>query len=553
MLNRVLYLIFSVFFFFSCAIENDIPYPISEGVITDMEVEGQTAAQGSSDSKAVIDKTKRTVSIVVDDGVDISKLRITKLSVSNDAVISIDPNICNNYSKFPTTGFDSLDELMVSADTRVDFSNPVKLTLKTYQDYEWTINVQQYIERIVDLDNQIGSAVVDDINNNVIIYVAEDQDLSRIKVNTFNLAGKHGTVYPDPTEEEYYDFSEPKTFFATYAWEEVSRKWTVYVYHSDGAATADLKTFARTTSADISGSVQSGKTPVLEIKKKTDSSWTTVSQSDVNVSGTSFSATVSQLSPDTQYDIKVSVDGKEMSSASFNTTPATPLENGSMEEWSQEGMQWNPWAAGKDAFWGTGNKGSSILPSIGNITSPTDESVSGKAAYLESKDALLKLAAGNLFIGDFDLDETHMNGLLHFGRPFSSFPTALRLYYKYTPAIIDMIGDNVGDLANLKGETDICQIYIALSDKSEPYEIRNNPKNRQLFDPNDENIIAYGEFTSSETVTSYKKLEIPLEYRATGRTPKYIIIVASSSKYGDYYIGGVGSKLWLDEMELVYE
>ena len=116
-----------------------------------------------------------------------------------------------------------------------------------------------------------------------------------------------------------------------------------------------------------------------------------------------------------------------------------------------------------------------------------------------------------------------------------------------------MIGDDVGDLANLKGETDICQIYIALSDKSEPYEIRNNPKNRQLFDPNDKNIIAYGEFTSSETVTSYKKLEIPLEYRATDRTPKYIIIVASSSKYGDYYIGGVGSKLWLDEMELVYE
>ena len=553
MQNRVLYLIFSVFFFFSCAIENDIPYPISEGVITDMEVEGQTAAQGSSDSKAVIDKTKRTVSIVVDDGVDISKLRITKLSVSNDAVISIDPNICNNYSKFPTTGFDSLDELMVSADTRVDFSNPVKLTLKTYQDYEWTINVQQYIERIVDLYNQIGSAVVDDINNNVIIYVAEDQDLSRIKVNTFNLAGKHGTVYPDPTEEEYYDFSEPKTFFATYAWEEVSRKWTVYVYHSDGAATADLKTFARTTSADISGSVQSGKTPVLEIKKKTDSSWTTVSQSDVNVSGTSFSATVSQLSPDTQYDIKVSVDGKEMSSASFNTTPATPLENGSMEEWSQDGKQWNPWAAGKDAFWGTGNKGSSILPSIGNITSPTDESVSGKAAYLESKDALLKLAAGNLFIGDFDFDETGMNGLLHFGRPFTSFPAALRLYYKYTSTTIGKIGQNVGDLANLEGQPDMFQIYIALSDKSEPYEIRNNPNNRHLFDPNDKNIIAYGEFTSSETVTSYKKLEIPLEYRATDRTPKYIIIVASSSKYGDYYIGGVGSKLWLDEMELVYE
>ena len=171
---------------------------------------------------------------------------------------------------------------------------------------------------------------------------------------------------------------------------------------------------------------------------------------------------------------------------------------------------------------------------------------------------MLKLAAGNLFIGDFDLDETKMNGLLHFGRPFTSFPTALRLYYKYTPSIISIVGSSIeetlpSNLKNMVGQSDLFQIYIALSDKSEPYEIRNNPSKRQLFDPNDANIIAYGEYTSSESVTSYKELEIPLEYRATNRTPKYIIIVASSSKYGDYYLGGVGSKLWLDEMELVYE
>ena len=550
MLNRVLYLIFSVFFFFSCAIENDIPYPISEGVITDMEVEGQTAAQGSSDSKAVIDKTKRTVSIVVDDGVDISKLRITKLSVSNDAVISIDPNICNNYSKFPTTGFDSLDELMVSADTRVDFSNPVKLTLKTYQDYEWTINVQQYIERIVDLDNQIGSAVVDDINNNVIIYVAEDQDLSRIKVNTFNLAGKHGTVYPDPTEEEYYDFSEPKTFFATYAWEEVSRKWTVYVYHSDGAATADLKTFARTTSADISGSVQSGKTPVLEIKKKTDSSWTTVSQSDVNVSGTSFSATVSQLSPDTQYDIKVSVDGKEMSSASFDTAPATPLENGSFDNWHKDNKVWNPWDEGGVSFWDTGNDGSTFVGTT-NIAMPSDEiSIdTGKAVVLNSENIMGYFAAGSIFIGSYLRTEIP-NGVLSFGRPFTSFPTKLKFNFKYTSMTINIYKE---ELQNLMGRPDSCHIYIALTDWDEPLEIRTNPANRQLFDKNDSKVIAYGEYIQGSTTSSYQQKDIILNYKYNNRTPKYIVVVASASKYGDYFTGGVGSKLWIDEMELVYE
>lgn len=550
MLNKVLYFIFSVFFFYSCAIENDIPYPISEGYITDIEVEGQTAAQGSSDSKAIIDKTKRTVSIVVDDGVDITKLRITKLTVSNDAVISIDSTVCNNYSKFPTSGFETLDDLMVSADTRVNFSSPVKLTLKTYQDYEWTINVQQYIERNIVVENQIGNAIIDEINFNVIIYVAEEQDLSKIKVTTFDLAGKNGSVYPDPTKDEYFDFSEPKTFFATYAWEEVSRKWTVYVYHSDGAGSSELNTFARTTSADISGSVQSGKKPVIEIKKNSESDWTTVSQSDVNVSGTSFSTTVSQLSPDTQYDIKVSVDGKEMSSASFDTTPATPLENGSLDNWHNVDKLWNPWEEGGQSFWDTGNKGATTISDSNSI--PTDETCngSGKAASLESKYLVLKFAAGNLFTGSY-VKTVGTNGVLSFGRPFSAFPSKLRFNYKYTSNTIDKVGDDA--FQYLKGRPDSCHIYIALTDWDEPLEIRTRPAERQLFDKNDSKVIAYGEYIQGSTTSSYQQKDIILNYKYNNRTPKYIVVVASASKYGDYFTGGVGSKLWLDNLELIYE
>lgn len=550
MLNKVLYFIFSVFFFYSCAIENDIPYPISEGNITDMEVEGQTSAQGSSDSKAVIDKTKRTVSIVVDDAVDITKLRITKLTVSNDAVISIDSTVCNNYSKFPTSGFETLDDLMVSADTRVNFSSPVKLTLKTYQDYEWTINVKQYIERNIVVENQIGNAIIDEINYNVIIYVSEDQDLSKVKVTTFDLAGKNGSVYPDPTKDEYFDFSEPKTFFATYAWEEVSRKWTVYVYHSDGAGSSELNTFARTTSADISGNVQSGKTPVIEIKKNSDNDWTTVSQSDVNVSGTSFSVTVSGLSPDTQYDSKVSVDGNEISSTSFKTAPATPLTNGSLDNWHNVDKLWNPWEEGGQSFWDTGNKGAITISESNSI--PTDDTCngSGKAASLESKYLVLKFAAGNLFTGSY-VKTVGTNGVLSFGRPFNAFPSKLRLNYKYTSSTIDKIGEDA--LQYLKGRPDSCYIYVALTDWDEPLEIRTRPSERQLFDKNDSKIIAYGEFIQGSTTSSYQQKDIVLDYRYTDRTPRYIVVVATASKYGDYFTGGVGSKLWLDNLELIYE
>ena len=233
----------------------------------------------------------------------------------------------------------------------------------------------------------------------------------------------------------------------------------------------------------------------------------------------------------------------------FSTVRAIPLENGSFEDWHQEGKQWNPWAEGANAFWGTGNGGSSAF--IGNITTPTDVSVKGKAALLESKNAIIKLGSGNIFTGDFALDGT--NGILKFGRPFTSFPTALRLYYKYTTSTINRIGDDVGSLSQLRGRPDSCHVYIALSDKSEPYEIRTRPSTRQLFDKNDKNIIAYGEFIKGESTSSYQQITIPLTYRATNRTPKMIVVVASASKYGDYFIGGEGSTLWLDEMELVYE
>lgn len=332
----------------------------------------------------------------------------------------------------------------------------------------------------------------------------------------------------------------------------MSRKWTVYVYHSDGAATADLKTFARTTSADISGSVQSGKTPVLEIKKKNDSSWTTVSESNINVSGTSFSATVSQLSPDTQYDIKVSVDGKEMSSASFNTTPATPLENGSLDNWHNVDKLWNPWEEGGQSFWDTGNRGASLEGRIESNTQPTDETCNGggMAGILNSKSIAGVFAAGNIFTGSFlKIDGT--NGVLSFGRSFSAFPSKLSFNYKYTSNTIDKVEDDA--FQYLKGRPDSCHIYIALTDWDEPLEIRTNPANRQLFDKNDSKVIAYGEYIQGSTTSSYQQKDIILNYKYNNRTPKYIVVVASASKYGDYFTGGVGSKLWLDNLELIYE
>lgn len=547
MIRKIIYGILGLSLLASCAIENDIPYPIKEALIESIEVEGQRGAEENVFTAATINKTARTATLYVNDSVDITKLKITRLKITADAELIPDSAACVNYAKFPNTGFASLDSIPTSSNTRMDFSSPVNFTLRTYQDYIWKVTVNQIVQRDIEVEGLVRT-VIDENSRNVIIYVGSDQDLTNLNVTKLNLGGEYGKVSPDPTSIK--DYSSPIKFNVRRSWEEYSYEWTVFVYNDDSGSTGgSADVFPMTTKAILKGSIQSGKTPEIEYAKQSESGWNSVPSSDISVSGTSFTATLSGLSASTTYKYRVSVDGTTGSEQTFTTVAAVALENGKLENWSQDGKVWNPNAADADPFWGTGNPGAASF--IGNLTEPTNESISGKAALLETKNAVIKLGAGNLFTGDFQLDG--LNGLLHFGRPFTSFPTALRLYYKYTSTTINMIGDNAGDLASLKGEPDMCQIYIALSDKSEPYEIRNNPSNRHLFDPDDSNIIAYGEFTSNQSTSSYKQIEIPLEYRYTNRTPKYIIIVASSSKYGDYYIGGVGSKLWLDEMELVYE
>ena len=529
-----------------CAIENDIPYPTVEAAITAIAVEGQRAAEGETNAAATIDNTAHVVTLYVNDSVDVSRLRITQLALNpTDVELTLDSALCDDAERFPFGHFASLDSVPASANTRVDFSSPVTFTLRKYADYPWKVTVNQIIQRDIEVEGMTRH-VLDADSRTVIIYMEEGADLSDVRITKLNLGGEYGEVTPDPTTVR--DFTTSQTFLARLNWEPEGqfREWRVYVYpdpESGNEATGDV--FAMVSRAIINGSVTSGKTPVVEYKEQSASSWQTAS--DVTVSGTKFTATLTGLTGSTTYNYRVTVDGVAGSEQSFTTAGEVALENGGFESWYQEGDIYVPNASGS-SFWGTGNPGAASF--IGNLTTPTSDAVSGQAAKLESKNALIKLGAGNIFTGDFSLDGT--NGILHFGQPFTTFPTALRLYYKYTSTTINRIGDEVGSLENLRGRPDSCHIYVALSDKSEPYEIRTRPSVRKVFDKNDANIIAYGEFISGNSTSSYQQITIPLEYRAN-RTPRYIVIVCSASKYGDYFIGGEGSTLWLDEMELVYE
>lgn len=546
MIKKLLYTTLCLLALHGCKIENDIPYPIEEAEISAFEVEGQCNAPEGAPA-AGINKNECTVTLYVDDTVDLTELRIMRFSISPEgAEIIADANDCVDADRFPTSGFEIPDNL---ADTRMDFSSPVEFTLRTYQDYRWTVNVTQVIDRQVDVEGKVN-AVIDAENHRAIIYVSKEQSLSNIQIHALNLEGPSGQITPDPAV--VHNFTSPQKFMVSRGWEpDVYREWTVYVYHATETASA-ASVFPMTTRATLTGNIVSGKRPEIEYKQANASSWSTLPASNVSVNGSRYTASFFGLTGSTTYRYRVTVDGVAGAEQSFTTAPATPLENGSFDNWSSKtannGTLWQPWST--TSFWDTGNKGATTIGDSNSI--PTDETCngSGKAASLETKWVVMKLAAGNIFTGSY-VRTDGTNGILSFGREFKAFPTKLRINYKYTSSTINRIGDE--DLNYLMGRADSCHIYIALADWDAPYEIRTRKTERQLFNKNDTHVLAYAEYISGNSDTQYQQRDLVLDYRYTNRTPKYILIVATASKYGDYFTGGDSSKLLIDNFELIYE
>lgn len=525
-------------------IENDIPYPYTAGNITEIEVSGMIGG-------AEIKNTTRNIVLQVSDTVDVASLRMTRLLATNDASIFPDATKCIQAEAFPEKGFESLDSLEAGADTRINFLTPVAFLVKTYQDYPWTITVNPVIERKAELTGQVGNAVFDVKNKQAVIYVAESQSLKNITVNALQLGSSVAVTQPEPTSVT--DFSRPVAFQVTAFGR--TEEWVVNVLYAGGTATTG-NVFPRTKGAVVKGDIETGATVEVEYKEKTAASWEKVAAANVVVSGSTFTATISGLKPATAYLSRSLINGKAGKEQDFTTATAEMLNNSSFDNWSQDAAKpklWYPWAADGSSYWDTGNKGATLVGGDSNSAPTTETSTgSGRAAKLESKYILVKFAAGNIFSGTY-VKTDGTDGVLSFGRPFTSFPSNLKIHYKYSPKTIDRTNDQYAEYAYLKGRPDSCCIYIALTDRAEPFEIRTKPSNRQLFDKNDKSIIAYAEFVSGQETTSYQEIDLKLNYRSMERTPKYMVIVATSSKYGDYFTGGEGSTLWIDDFVLEYE
>lgn len=299
--------------------------------------------------------------------------------------------------------------------------------------------------------------------------------------------------------------------------------------------------------------------------------WEFAPASNIDPVTKSFTATITGLTPDTKYSVRAK---SELNGNIVNvvTDFPTPLYNGGFNDWTKEADKvWYARDNSTHKFWDTGNVAASTMGQ--NPTTPDyDNKVEGTAsAKLLTQYVVIKLAAGNIFAGEFigliGMDTPNMN----FGEPFTSRPTSLKGSYQYISQVINKSSSNA-NYKKMIGLNDRYQIYIMLT-TADNMPVNIDAKEKSPFDIDkiaatgtDGNItaIAYGGMSSEYIVngedktpavnmSGFEEFTIPLKYFNTTQKPAYIVIVASASKYGDFYTGGENSTLWLDDFKLTYE
>ena len=273
------------------------------------------------------------------------------------------------------------------------------------------------------------------------------------------------------------------------------------------------------------------------------------------------SVTLTGLKPGTRYEYQAIADGFTSSDTKYFTTEEIfVIPNASMEEWSdysENSKVLLPAAGGTRTFWDSGNHGSATM----NVTltqSSTEMFHSGtQSARLRSQfvglGGLGKFAAGNLFVGEY-AQTKGTNGVINFGREYNgSHPSALKVWVNYRPGVVDEKGSKGGKLK--KGDLDKGQIYVALTTEKK---VVDTSDTSTLWNTDSPIVLAYGDKIFSENYGpdgGLQELVIPINYKAAAKTtkPLYLVIVCTASYYGDYFDGGEGSTMYVDDFELIYE
>lgn len=518
----------------SCLIENDMSYPADEAMIISMEVEGQ--------EEVIIDQESHSVRIVLEETADMSRLKLLRLELSEDAEV---------VGKMPEY---------------LDLTSPVTLTVRIYKDTEWTISAIQPVERYIVVDNQVGEATFDEHTKTAIVYVSDYQSLKTVNFIDMKLEPRGSEIITTTGFgfENHQSVKETlpcqfpmtlgcvmlRTFRVRYAGNDID--WTVIVQKKE-VSLQIISVNAWAHEAEIKAAYDGQGSPVIEYRQASEQVWRTVN--DAVVAQMGISAVLKGLESDTDYLVRAFNDGETSAEFEFRTEAETQLYNMNFDDWWLSGKIWYPYAeAASETVWDSANPGAATF--IGSSTVPeTSFVVAGKAARMESKYAVIAFAAGNIYTGTFG-KIAGVGAELDWGVPFSSRPKSLKGYYSYTPKPIDRVNKEKlsadgKDPDALLGTMDRCQIQVILADWDTPFRVNTNAG--EFVDvQNDPHIIAHAMLESDVATDGYQEFELELEYRDMTRTPKYVVISACGSYLGDYFTGGTGSLMYVDEFEFVY-
>lgn len=242
-------------------------------------------------------------------------------------------------------------------------------------------------------------------------------------------------------------------------------------------------------------------------------------------------------------------------------TLVKPSGKGEYYAWSDlnpDGSEAGNWATGNPGFnLSMGNAGADEYPTV-----PVTDGYDGAAVKLETKDtgplgkvANMRLAAGNLFIGTFDVQNALKDALraTRFGMPFDRKPLRITGWYKYRPG--ENMQDRQGDI--IEGKTDRGDIYAVF------YRNHDDSGNAIMLDGSDVKthpcIVAIAQV--DELLTTDKWTEFGADFIYSEEIDPVLLVgrgyslavVFTSSVEGASFCGAIGSTLYIDKVKVEWE
>ena len=341
-----------------------------------------------------------------------------------------------------------------------------------------------------------------------------------------------------------------------------------------------------TVYADVDAVENAGKT-VKFAYSSNGSEW---SYADgVNHAEGAWKAELRGLTPSTEYTYNLVLDDEVVGEPLTFTTEAAPaIPNGSFEYASLVAGEsyykfYDPScgvAEGQTMFWGSGNgegdegvNGSASMGITITYIDTADKVHGNQSIKAQTSSMVGMLAAGNIFTGQFMGLVGTSGGIVNFGRPWTSRPSALKLYCKYSTGLINIVNNN--NLGVSKSDYDRAQVKIAIGTwpyktyggtKESPVQVNTTDESTFVDFFTDNNTIANGELIIyndgysinkgakvSKTTSEWVEYTIPLDYRKLSTYPTHIVVSCAASQFGDYFTGYDQSALWIDAVELIYE